>query len=165
MYDIHMHLIFFNTKTNDGSEYITIFNINTRKSIHIICVYRVHSCSISKFLHNLQIIIQLQPPKHCLIIIMGDFNVGILNDNNQAKNKQKLLYFMDKFQLKSQFSENTTKVGFWLNHIWTNVLRNEFKSSIIEAYWLKFYKSIYIAFKLPITLSMYNEKPSMFPFI
>jgi hypothetical protein len=43
---------------------------------------------------------------------MGDFNVGILNDNNQAKNKQKLLYFMDKFQLKSQFSENTTKVGF-----------------------------------------------------
>jgi hypothetical protein len=43
---------------------------------------------------------------------MGDFNVGILKDNNQAKNKQKLLYFMDKFQLKSQFSENTTKVRF-----------------------------------------------------
>jgi len=71
MYDIHMHLDFFNTKTNDGSEYITTFNINTRKSIHIVCVYRAHSGSISKFLHNLQTIIQ-QPPEHCLIIIMGD---------------------------------------------------------------------------------------------
>jgi hypothetical protein len=45
-------------------------------------------------------------------MIMGDFNVGILKDNNQLKNKQELLYFMDKFQLKSQFNESTTKVGF-----------------------------------------------------
>jgi hypothetical protein len=48
---------------------------------------------------------------------MGDFYVDILKDNNQAKTKQELLYFMDKFQLKSQFSENTTKVGFQLDHI------------------------------------------------
>jgi hypothetical protein len=41
---------------------------------------------------------------------MGDFNVDILKDNNQPP-KKKLLYFMDKFQLKSQYSENTTKVG------------------------------------------------------
>ncbi len=41
----------------------------------------------------------------------------ILKDNNQAKNKQKLLDFMDKFQLKSQFSESTTKARFQLNHI------------------------------------------------
>jgi hypothetical protein len=43
-------------------------------------------------------------------MIMGDFNVDILKNNNQPKNKQELLYFMDKFQLKSQFCENTTKV-------------------------------------------------------
>jgi hypothetical protein len=40
---------------------------------------------------------------------MGDFNVDILKDNNQANENQELLYFMDKFQLKSQFNENTTK--------------------------------------------------------
>ncbi len=40
---------------------------------------------------------------------------------------------MDKFQLKSQFSENTTKVGFQLDHIWANVLGNECKSYVIEA--------------------------------
>jgi len=40
---------------------------------------------------------------------MGDFNVDILKNNNQAKKKKKLLYFMDKFQLKSQFNESTTR--------------------------------------------------------
>ncbi len=91
-----MHLNSFNTITNDGSEYI-IFNINTWKEIHIVRVYRVRSCSISTFLNNLQTIIQ-QYPKHCPIIIMGDFNVEILKDNNQAKKKKKQeqLYLMDK---------------------------------------------------------------------
>jgi hypothetical protein len=72
-------------------------------------VYKAHSCSISTFLNNLQIIIQ-QSPKHCLIIIMENFNVEILKNNNQPKNKQELLYFMNKFQLKSQFSESITKL-------------------------------------------------------
>ncbi len=52
---------------------------------------------------------------------MGDFNVDALKDNNQPKKKE-LLYFMDKFQLKSQFNESITKVGSQLNHIWANVL-------------------------------------------
>jgi hypothetical protein len=56
---------------------------------------------------------------------MGDFNVDILKDNNHGKNKQELLDFMDKFKLKLQFNESTTKVEFQLNHIWANVLRNE----------------------------------------
>jgi hypothetical protein len=41
---------------------------------------------------------------------MGDFNVDILKQ--PTKKKQELLYFMDEFQLKSQFSENTTKARF-----------------------------------------------------
>ncbi len=130
MHDIHMYLDSFNTIISDGSEYIVvIFNINTWKAIHIVCVYRVHSCSISTFLNNFQTIIQ-QSPEHCLIIIVGDFYVDILKDNNQTKNKQELLHFMDNFQLKSQFSENTTKAGFQLDHIWTNVLGNECKFDI-----------------------------------
>jgi hypothetical protein len=88
MHDIHVHLNSFKTITNDGSKYITTFNINTRKKIHIICVYKIHSCSIFTFLNNLQTIIQ-QYPKHCPIIIMGDFNVDILKDNNQPKKTKK----------------------------------------------------------------------------
>jgi len=84
MFDIHMHLDSFNTITNDGSKYIVItFNINTWKTIHIVCVYKTYPCSIFTTLKNLQIIIQ-QSPKHCPIIIVGDFNVDILKDNNQG---------------------------------------------------------------------------------
>ncbi len=39
---------------------------------------------------------------------------------------------MDKFQLKTQFSESTTKVGYQLNHIWANVPRNECKYSVTK---------------------------------
>jgi hypothetical protein len=96
---------------------------------------------------------------------MGDFNVNILKDNNQPKNKQEPFYFMDKFQLKSQFNENATKVGYQLDHIWANVLVNECKYGVIKAYWSNFHKPIYIAFKLPNTLPKYNKKPLMSPFI
>jgi hypothetical protein len=72
---------------------------------------------------------------------------------------------MDKFQLKSQFSENTTKVGFQLNHIWANDLGNECKSSVTKTYWSNFHKRIYIVFKLLNTLPMYNIKPLISSFI
>ncbi len=114
MYDIHMHLYSFNLIINDVSEYIgATFSTNTQKN-KIACVYRTHSCSVSTFLNNLQTIIQ-QSLEHCPIIIMGNFNVDILKDNNQPILLKKI---MDKFQLKSQFSENTTKVGSQLDHIW-----------------------------------------------
>jgi exonuclease III len=104
------------------------------KKIHIVCVYKAHSSSIFTFLNNLQTIIQ-QSFEHCPIIIMGDFNVGILKNNNQAKKKkQELLYFMNKFQLKSQFSETTTKAGPQLDHIWVNVFENECKYDVTKAY-------------------------------
>ncbi len=40
---------------------------------------------------------------------------------------------MDKFQLKSQFSENTTKARSQLDHIWANVLGNEFKFGVTKS--------------------------------
>jgi hypothetical protein len=41
---------------------------------------------------------------------------------------------MDKFSLKSQFCESTTKVGSQLDHMWANVPGNECKSSVTDAY-------------------------------
>jgi hypothetical protein len=52
---------------------------------------------------------------------------------------------MDKFQLKSQFNENTTKNRFQLDHVWTNVPKNECKYGVTETYWSDFHKLIYIA--------------------
>jgi hypothetical protein len=92
---------------------------------------------------------------------MGDFNVDILKDKNhenKKQKKQKQLYLMDKLKLKSQFSENTTKIRSQLDHIWANVPRNECKYGVTKAYWLDFHKPNYIAFKLPNALPMYNKK-------
>ncbi len=70
---------------------------------------------------------------------------------------------MDKFKLKSQLNENTTKNGFQLDHVWANVLGNECKSGVTKAYWLDFHKPIYLAFKLPNTFPMYNKNPLSSP--
>jgi hypothetical protein len=72
---------------------------------------------------------------------------------------------MDKFQLKSQFCESTTKPRSQLDHIWANVHGNECKFGVIESYWSDFHKPIYIAFKLLNTIPMYNKKPLMSSFI
>ncbi len=50
------------------------------------------------------------------------------------------------------------KARIQLNYIWENVIENECKSSVIEAYWSNFHKPIYIAFKLPNTFPIYNKK-------
>ncbi len=93
MYDIHMNLDYFNIITSDGLKYITTtFNIDTRKAIYILCVYKIHSCLVFTFLNNLQTIIQ-HSTKHYLIIIMVDFNVDKLKDNNQAKQNLKTIRF------------------------------------------------------------------------
>jgi hypothetical protein len=39
---------------------------------------------------------------------------------------------MDKFQLKLQFSESTTKVESQLDHIWANIPKNQCKYGVIE---------------------------------
>jgi hypothetical protein len=72
---------------------------------------------------------------------------------------------MDKFQLKPQFSASTTKARSQLDHIWANVFGNECKYGVIKPYWSNFHKPIYITFKLPNTLPMYNKKSLMSPFI
>jgi endonuclease/exonuclease/phosphatase family metal-dependent hydrolase len=72
-------------------------------------VYEAHSCSFFTFLNNFQTLIQ-HSPEHCPIIIMGDFNVDILKDNNQTKKNQELLNFMAKFQFKSQFKFSQTNL-------------------------------------------------------
>jgi hypothetical protein len=59
--------------------------------IYIYIVYRVHSCSISTFLNNLQTIIQ-KFLEHCPIIIMGNFNVDILKNNNQPRKKRTIIF-------------------------------------------------------------------------
>jgi hypothetical protein len=96
---------------------------------------------------------------------MGDFNIDILKDNNKPKNKQELLYFMDKFQLKSQCSESTIKVGSHLDHIWANVCGNECKYGVIETYWSNFHNRFILHSNYQTHFQCITKKPLMSPFI
>jgi hypothetical protein len=158
LYDGRMILHSSETFTIDGSEYIAAtFNIKIRKEIYIICVYKAHTCSISAFLRNLQTLIQ-KSPTHCPTIILGDFNIDILKDNNDTSKKGQLIQFMSQFSLQSQFSASTTKGGTQLDHIWANIHGNDSKAGVSEAYWLDYHKPIYIVFKLSNTLPSFHNK-------
>jgi endonuclease/exonuclease/phosphatase family metal-dependent hydrolase len=52
---------------------------------------KTHSCSISTFVNKLQIVIQ-HSPKPCPLIIMGDFNVDILKDNNHGEKPRNIRF-------------------------------------------------------------------------
>jgi hypothetical protein len=63
--------------------------------------------------------------------MLGDLNINILDDNNHLKNK--LVDFMNRFKLKSQSHESTTKVESQPDHMWANVLKNACKLSVMRA--------------------------------
>ncbi len=91
-------------------------------------MYRAHSCSIFTFLNNFQTIIH-HSPKHYLIINMGDFYFDILKDNNQAKNKYKLLNFMDRFQLNHNLMKTPQKLDF--NYIIYGQISPEMNTNLV----------------------------------
>jgi hypothetical protein len=54
------------------------------------------------FLNTLEVLIQ-KSPNDCPFIVLKDFNIDILDDSNHKNNKQQLIDFVNKFELKSQF--------------------------------------------------------------
>jgi hypothetical protein len=66
---------------------------------------------------------------------------------------------------ESKFKNIITKVELQLDHIWTNLPKNESKLGVSETYWLGSHKPIYMVFKLPNTLPIYSNKLILAPFI
>jgi endonuclease/exonuclease/phosphatase family metal-dependent hydrolase len=81
------------------------------------------------FLNTLETLIQKSPNDYPFIVL-GDFNIDILDDSNHENNKQQLIDFTNKFELKSQFKNITTKARSQLDHIWSNVLGDECKLGV-----------------------------------
>jgi hypothetical protein len=53
---------------------------------------------------------------HCQNVIIGDFNIDFLTKTNQSSTLQA---FMNKYNLKLTFIENTTINNTQIDHIWT----------------------------------------------
>jgi exonuclease III len=156
LYDNYMVLHSYETKIHNGSEYITsTFNVSTRRAIHVISVYKSHSTSLIEFLNILDNLIS-KAPQFCPLIIVGDFNVDMLQ--LQTRESSYLLSFMQNHKLTLQIKNSTTKGNSLLNHVWTNSPGNFCKVGIIEAYWPDYHKPIYFAFKLPNHMPRYNRE-------
>ncbi len=124
---------YYMTTCNGSKNILATFNIRIRTAIHIIFVYKSHFSLIFMFLNTSKTLIQKSPNDYPFIV-SRDFNINILDDSNHKDNKQEITILMNNLKLKSQFINITTKVGSQLDHIRSNVLRNESKSSVSKAY-------------------------------
>ncbi len=84
-------------------------------------------------------------PSHCLISTIGDLNIDSLTKTNQSSTLQT---FMNKYNLKLIFIDNTTINDTKIDHIWTNAPIQQYHSRTTQAYWTN-HEPIYFAFKLP----------------
>jgi len=57
-------------------------------------------------------------PISCPMIIIGCFNINMLDQNSTQLNE--LQSFMDQYSMELQFKEITTFYGSHIDHIWTN---------------------------------------------
>jgi len=77
-YDQNNTLNAHKTHIKNGIEIIaTTFNFNTRRTIHILAIYKPLAIHIDNFLQLLQCI-YVKAPNHCFAIFIGDLNVDML---------------------------------------------------------------------------------------
>jgi hypothetical protein len=94
IYDDNMSLTKNTTITNFGAKFITtLFNNNTRQTLYIIAIYKPPKMQVSHFNSIVENIIQ-KMPSHCLIVIIGDFNIIFLTKTHQSSTLQA---FMNKY--------------------------------------------------------------------
>jgi len=116
---------------NFGVEFITaLFNDNTQEALYIIAIYKPPKMQLSHFNYIIKIIIQ-KLPSHCPTIIIGDFNIDFLTKTNQSSTLQE---FMNKYNLKLNFIENTTINDTQIDHIWTNAPIQQCRSRTTQVY-------------------------------
>jgi hypothetical protein len=84
-------------------------------------------------------------PMYCPTIIMGDFNIDMLDQNSTYLNE--LGNLMKHYSMELQFKEITTIYSTHIDHIWTIASTRQCMLRIIEAYWID-QKPIYFPFKL-----------------
>jgi endonuclease/exonuclease/phosphatase family metal-dependent hydrolase len=115
-----------------GVKFITTtFNTNTRKAIHVIAIYKPSTLLFSTIINQLQKLLDVMPT-YCPIVIMGDFNIDMFNQNSIYPNELKI--FMIQYSMELQFKEITKIYGIHIDHIWTNKPIQQCILGVVEKY-------------------------------
>ncbi len=109
--------------------------------------------SFSIFINQLQKLLNLMLT-YFLVIIMGDFNIDMFDQNSTQPNELK--FFMNHYSMELQFKEITTIYDTHIDHIWTITPIQQCMLRVVEAYWIN-HKPIYIAFKLSNHVQQYHH--------
>ena len=114
-----------------------------------------NSTKLKEFLNMLNLFIR-NSPTFCPLVIRGDFNVDMLqiNEPHQSHESKCLQNCMYQHDLHTK-TNRATKCNTLLDHVWTNVLRNDSKAWTMDAYWPGYHQPIYFAFKLLNHIPMY----------
>jgi hypothetical protein len=101
LYDKFTTLSSHETFTILGAKFIiTTFNTNTRKSIHVIAIYKNSILLFSTCINKLEKLLDLLLT-YCPIVIMDDFNIDMFNQNSTQLNKLKS--FMNHYLMELWF--------------------------------------------------------------
>ena len=130
---------------NSNNVEITITTINTKSgSIQIIAIYRAPTVPMHSFLQALKKLFTVIVPS-IQTLIMGDFNVDLLQDN---ADKNKLLSFLVKSKnFKQIINDATTNYNSCLDHIYVNISSGDIVSSGILESFFSDHKAVWISLK------------------
>jgi hypothetical protein len=91
IYDKFTTLSSHETFTILGIEFIiATFNANTRQAIHVIAIYKPSTLLFSTFINQLQKLLDVMPTYYPTVI-MGEFNIVMLDQNSTQPNELKIL--------------------------------------------------------------------------
>jgi hypothetical protein len=115
-----------------GVKFITTtFNTNIRKAIHVIAIYQPSTLLFSTIINQLQKLLDVMPTYYP-IVIMGDSNIDMFNQNSIYPNEFK--FFMIQYSMELQFKEITKIYGIHIDHIWTNEPIQQCILGVVETY-------------------------------
>ncbi len=113
--------------------FIATFNVNTRKTIHVIAIYKSLTLNLSMFLVHLQQFLDVMPTS-CPIVIIGYFNIDMFDQNSTQPNE--LQTYLDHYSMELREREITTIYHFHIHHVSTNAPIQQCMSRVVKIYWM-----------------------------
>jgi hypothetical protein len=134
IYDKFITLSSHETSTILGVEFITTLNINTRKIIHIITIYKPSTLLLSTFMNQLQKLLDVMIA-YCSTIIRVISTFTSLTKTQRNQMNLNFLWIIIQWNFNLNFF--LTIYGTHIGHIWTNAPTQQYMFGCVESYWNK----------------------------
>lgn len=117
------------------TNYLESTTINILHFGHTLCIINVYITRVVTIndISNLILSLFTSLPTNCKIIIIGDFNIGMLHS---SKKQRMLVELMQQYNFFLIADSTTTFAGTLLDHFWIHNINDQFtKFLILDTYW------------------------------